>query len=99
MLGFQELRQEANFLKPLMNLPYSKKHELYLASGWYSGTILDNDLEKEKEKAHEQLTLFRDLNAPCLVYGETAGTIQKCSKCPFEHQKKNSEILKNMAKN
>jgi len=53
-----------------------ESHDLNLASGWYSGTLLDNDLEAEKEQVAAQLELFCDLNAPCLVYGETAGTIQ-----------------------
>ena len=53
-----------------------KQHQLYLASGWYSGTILTNDLEKEKDQAFDQLNLFKDLGASCLAYGETAGTIQ-----------------------
>ena len=51
-------------------------HGLKLASGWYSGTILEKDLAEEKEQAHSQLTLFRELGAVCLAYGETAGTIQ-----------------------
>lgn len=51
-------------------------HGLQLASGWYSGTVLDNDLEAEKDKAREQLALFRELGAACIAYGETAGTIQ-----------------------
>ena len=51
-------------------------HDLKLASGWYSGTLLDNDLEAEKAQAQAQLDLFRALGAPCMVYGETAGTIQ-----------------------
>lgn len=51
-------------------------HDLRLASGWYSGTMLDNELEAEKDQAMAQLALFRDLDAPCIVYGETAGTIQ-----------------------
>jgi len=51
-------------------------HNLKLASGWYSGTLLDNELAAEKEQVRAQLELFRDLDAPCLVYGETAGTIQ-----------------------
>ena len=56
LLGFLELRQEENFPKTSDELgPILKKHELYLASGWYSGTILDNDLEKEKDQALGQL--------------------------------------------
>ena len=56
--------------------PILKQHQLYLASGWYSGTVLTNDLEKEKDQAFDQLNLFKDLGASCLAYGETAGTIQ-----------------------
>ena len=51
-------------------------HGLRLASGWYSGTLLDNDLEAEKAQAQSQIDLFRALDAPCIVYGETAGTVQ-----------------------
>ncbi|MEM7197244.1 MAG: myo-inosose-2 dehydratase [Pseudomonadota bacterium] len=51
-------------------------HDLRLCGGWYSGTILDQDLEQEIDQAYRQLELFRDLGAPCMVYGETAGTIQ-----------------------
>ena len=59
------------------------EHGLRLASGWYSGTMLDNDLASEKKKAQAQLTLFRELDAPCLVYGETAGTIQNVRSAPI----------------
>lgn len=52
------------------------KHGLKLASGWYSGTLLDNDLDAEKDKARAQVELFRELDCPVIVYGETAGTIQ-----------------------
>lgn len=51
-------------------------HGLALASGWYSGTVLENDLESEKARARGQIELFRALDAPCIVYGETSGTIQ-----------------------
>ena len=59
------------------------QHGLALASGWYSGTLLDNDLAREKEQALAQLTLFRALGAACLVYGETAGTIQNVRGAPL----------------
>ncbi len=62
-------------------------HGLKLASGWYSGTLLDNDLEAEKEQAQAQLTLFRELDAPCLVYGETAGTIQNRREVPLNRRR------------
>lgn len=58
-------------------------HDLKLASGWYSGTILDNELAVEQDKARAQLTLFRELDAPCIVYGETAGTVQNVRHAPL----------------
>ena len=58
-------------------------HDLLLASGWYSGTLLENELAKEKDQVNEQLSLFRNLGAACLVYGETAGTIQNIRHAPL----------------
>ena len=60
-----------------------KQHELDLASGWYSGTVLESTLEVEKERAIQQLTLFREVGADCIVYGETAGTIQNIRAAPL----------------
>ena len=59
------------------------KYQLNLASGWYSGTVLDNDLEREKEAVRPQLALFRELGAACIAYGETAGTIQNVRDRPL----------------
>jgi inosose dehydratase len=58
-------------------------HGLALVSGWYSGTLLDNAIEAEKERVAGQLALFRDCGAACLVYGETAGTIQNRRDAPL----------------
>lgn len=51
-------------------------HDLKLVSGWYSGLVLENELSREKDRAHAQLELFRDNGATVIVYGETAGTVQ-----------------------
>ena len=58
-------------------------HDLKLCGGWYSGTVLTNDLEAEKDQVLAQLNLFREVGAPCLVYGETAGTIQNIQDRPL----------------
>ena len=58
-------------------------HELRLVSGWYSGTLLDAELEAEKRRAVDQLSLFRDCGASVIVYGETAGTIQNKQDVPL----------------
>ena len=62
-------------------------HDISLCGGWYSGTLLDNDLEIEKQKVREQLDLFIHLQAPCLVYGETSGTIQNVRNAPLSSRR------------
>jgi len=67
--------------------PLLQKHGLDLVSGWYSGTMLDADLESEKAKALPQLTMFRELGAACIVFGETAGTIQNRQDVPLARRR------------
>lgn len=68
-----------------------EQHDLKLASGWYSGTLLDNDFEAEKDQVQPQLDLFRDLGAVCLVYGETAGSIQTVRNAPLNTRRRLDE--------
>ena len=68
--------------------PILKNHKLHLASGWYSGTVLDNDLENEKDKVLQQLVLFKELGASVLAYGETSGTIQNVRHAPLNTKRK-----------
>jgi inosose dehydratase len=67
------------------------KHDLQLASGWYSGTVLDTELAVEQERAAPQLSLFRELGAACIAYGETAGTIQNRRNSPLSTRRRLSE--------
>ena len=66
--------------------PILAEHELSICGGWYSGTVLGNDLEAEKDRVWAQLAMFRELNAPCLVYGETTETIQDKRKTPLHER-------------
>ena len=50
-------------------------HDLKLVSGWYSGLLLNNSIEKELERVKPQLELYAALDAPVLVYGETFNTL------------------------
>ncbi|MED5531891.1 MAG: myo-inosose-2 dehydratase [Pseudomonadota bacterium] len=74
--------KEPRALKLVLN-----NHDISLCGGWYSGTLLDNDLEIEKQKVREQLDLFIHLQAPCLVYGETSGTIQNVRNAPLSSRR------------
>jgi inosose dehydratase len=56
--------------------PILQQHDMSVCGGWFSGLLLDGDIEAEKERITPQLELFKAVGAPCIVYGETAGTIQ-----------------------
>jgi len=87
--GFTGVETGGKFPKTPEKLgPILKDHKLYLASGWYSGTVLDNDLENEKDRVLQQLTLFRELGAAVLAYGETSGTIQNIRHAPLNTKRK-----------
>lgn len=57
-------------------LPVLEEAGLRVCGGWFSGRLLDGDPEEEKDRVLPQLELFRAAGAPCMTYGETAGSIQ-----------------------
>ena len=87
--GFTGVETGGKFPKTPEELgPILKNHKLHLASGWYSGTVLDNDLENEKDRVLQQLVLFKELGASVLAYGETSGTIQNVRHAPLNTKRK-----------
>jgi inosose dehydratase len=92
--GFTGVETGGKFPKTAAELgPILDAHGLKLASGWYSGTVLDapDDLAAEKDKVAGQLALFRALGAACLAYGETAGTIQNRRDAPLNTRRRLTE--------
>ena len=92
LAGFIGVETGGKFPKTSKELkPILDNYEISLCGGWYSGTLLDNDLEDEKLKVRSQMDLFIDLGAPCLVYGETSGTIQNIRNAPLNSRRVLSE--------
>lgn len=56
--------------------PLLEKRGISVCGGWFSGLLLDGDIEVEKGRIAEQHAFFRAANAPCIVYGETARSVQ-----------------------
>ena len=57
-------------------LPKLDNYNLYLCSGWYGGNLRQNSTDEEKQLIRGQLDLFKDCNAPCIVFAEVSGSIQ-----------------------
>ncbi|GLR09612.1 myo-inosose-2 dehydratase [Mixta theicola] len=90
--GFQGVETGGKFPKTTTELrAVLSEYQLDLVSGWYSGTLLDSTVEEEIKKALPQLQLFRDCGAVCLVYGETAGTIQNRQDIPLANRRRLNE--------
>lgn len=56
--------------------PILDRHGISVCGGWFSGTVLEGDLEENKDRIRAQMDLFVAAKAPCIVYGEVARSIQ-----------------------
>ncbi|WP_119255250.1 myo-inosose-2 dehydratase [Shinella zoogloeoides] len=77
---------DAAVLRPIL-----EKHGIQVCGGWFSGLLLDGDIEAEKDRIAAQMALFKAVGAPCIVYGETAGTIQGDRNAPLSTKRRLSE--------
>ena len=57
-------------------LPKLNEFKLNLCSGWYGANLRKKSIKEEKQSIQEQLKLFKDCNAPCIVFAEVFGSIQ-----------------------
>ena len=67
----QRFPMDMDALAPLLH-----KHNIAVCGGWFSGELLVGEVEREQERIAAQLAFFKDADAPCIVYGETALSIQ-----------------------
>jgi inosose dehydratase len=77
---------DAPTLRPILD-----RYGISVCGGWFSGLLLDGDIEEEKDRIAQQMELFKAVGAPCIVYGETAGTIQGDRSAPLATKRKLSE--------
>ena len=77
---------DAAVLRPILD-----RYGIQVCGGWFSGLLLDGDIEAEKDRIAGQMALFKAVGAPCIVYGETAGTIQGHRTAPLSTKRRLSE--------
>ena len=72
-------------------LPILRQADVTLCGGWFSGTIVNETIESNKQRIQPMIDLFKAVNAPCIVYGEVGRSIQGDQSKPLATKPKLSE--------
>ncbi len=64
-------------------IPKLKEFNLNLCSGWYGAQLLKRSVKEEIQFMHQQLTLFKDCQSPCMVFAEVTNSIQGDASAPL----------------
>jgi inosose dehydratase len=90
--GFTGMEQGRRFPSTAKEmLPILKAADVTLCGGWFSGTLADNSVQSNVDRIGDMVELFKAVDAPCIVYGETAGTIQGDRSKPLSTKRKLTE--------
>ncbi len=90
--GFTGMETGRRFpMDPTVLGPILKAHGISVCGGWFSGRLLTGDIEEEKDRIAAQMELFKAMDAPCIVYGETGRTIQGDRHAPLATRPRLSE--------
>ena len=76
---------------PAVMLPILKAADVTLCGGWFSGTLVEEDLSANKDRIAPMIDLFKAVNAPCIVYGEVGRSIQGKREIPLAQKAKLSD--------
>ena len=68
--------------------PILRRHGLALASGWFSGRLLELSVAEEQRRIAGQLATVAALGAPVRVYAETTGSVQAMQATPISHRRR-----------
>ena len=82
--GFTGMETGRRFPMDMAELgPILTKYRMSVCGGWFSGLLLDGDIEVEKDRIAAQHAFFKAAGAPCIVYGETARSVQGVKSAPL----------------
>ncbi|MCS7268352.1 MAG: myo-inosose-2 dehydratase [Geminicoccaceae bacterium] len=77
LAGYSGIEKGGKFPEdPKLLRPLLEDHGLALISGWFSGRLLELDVDREKKRMASHLRLLQEMGCPVLVYAETTGTVQ-----------------------
>ena len=87
--GFSGIESGGKFPKKSNELiPLLDKYNLKLCSGWYGANLRINSVKEEIELIQDQLKLFQDCKAPCIVFAEVSDSIAGSPKRPLSTRPK-----------
>ena len=87
--GFTGIESGGKFPKTSKELlPILNKHNINLCYGWYGANLLKRTVKDEIENIRTQLDLFKDCNAPCIVFAEVTNSIQADESKPLSKRPK-----------
>ncbi|HEY4191793.1 MAG TPA: myo-inosose-2 dehydratase, partial [Mesorhizobium sp.] len=61
---------------PKLMLPILEQADVTLCGGWFSGTLVNEDMAVNRDRIQPMIELFKAVGAPCIVYGEVGRSIQ-----------------------
>ncbi len=76
---------------PAVMLPILKAADVTLCGGWFSGTLVDEELAANQDRIAPMIELFKAVDAPCIVYGEVGRSIQGKREVPLAQKPKLSD--------
>ncbi len=76
---------------PDVMLPILRAADVTLCGGWFSGTLVDEELAANKDRIAPMIELFKAVDAPCIVYGEVGRSIQGKREIPLAQKPKLSD--------
>lgn len=75
--GFTGMEKGRRFPEnPDLLLPILKAADITLCGGWFSGTLVEEEIAANKDRIAPMIDLFKTVGAPCIVYGEVGRSIQ-----------------------
>ncbi len=90
--GFTGMETGRRFPMDMAELgPILQRFGISVCGGWFSGLLLDGDIEVEKDRIAQQMTFFKAAKAPCIVYAETARSVQGIKSAPLATKPKLTE--------
>jgi inosose dehydratase len=75
--GFTGMEMGRRFPQdPKLMLPILKAADVTLCGGWFSGTLVNEEMAANQARIQPMIDLFKAVKAPCIVYGEVGRSIQ-----------------------